>query len=168
MSLTLTYTQGDPYEPTVATLLKSQYAALNIDLNVQALQWPTQWAKGKSTTPSKRQDILLFYWWPDYPDPYSWFINMFRSANPPYFNLAYYANPTVDKQIDEVGPLSATDRQAAVDLYTEIQTTLLKDSPALVLGTQTYQRTMQKSVSGYVDNPAYPNVVFVHTLTPKA
>jgi peptide/nickel transport system substrate-binding protein len=166
MSLTLTYTQGDQYESTLATLLKSEYAPLNVDLKVQALQWPAQWAKAKSTTPSRRQDILLFYWWPDYADPYSWFINLFRSADPPYFNLAYYQNPTVDGQIDKVESLAATDRSAAISLYSQIQTTLIKDSPALLLGTQTYERVMQKSVGGYVDNPAYPNVVFVHSLTP--
>ncbi len=166
MSLTLTYTQGDQYESTLATLLKSEYAPLNIDLNVQALQWPTQWAKAKSTTPSRRQDILLFYWWPDYADPYSWFINLFHSANPPFFNLAYYGNPTVDKQIDQVESLSATDRPAAISLYGRIQTTLLRDSPALFLGTQTYERAMRSSIGGYVDNPAYPNVVFVYSLTP--
>jgi peptide/nickel transport system substrate-binding protein len=93
---------------------------------------------------------------------------MFKSGEPPYFNLSYYNNPTLDKKITEVDPLSATDRQAAINMYTDIQTTLLQDSPALFLGVQTYQRAMQKSVSGYVDNPAYPNVVFVHTLTPKA
>jgi peptide/nickel transport system substrate-binding protein len=166
MTLTLTYTQGDQYESTLSTLLKSEYAPLNIDVKVQALQWPTQWSKAKSTTPSRRQDILLFYWWPDYADPYSWFINLFHSANPPFFNLAYYDNAAVDKQIDDVESLSATDRQAAIDLYARIQTTLLKDSPALFLGTQKYERVLQKSVGGYVDNPAYPNVVFAYTLTP--
>jgi peptide/nickel transport system substrate-binding protein len=166
MTLNLTYTQGDQYEQTAASLLKSEYAPLNIKLNVASLAWPTQWSKAKSTNPASRQDILLFYWWPDYPDPYSWFINLFHSANPPYFNLAYYDNPTVDKQIDRVEPLSATNRPAAINLYTQIQTTLLKDSPALFLGTQTYERAMQKSVGGYVDNPAYPSVVFVYSLKP--
>jgi peptide/nickel transport system substrate-binding protein len=166
ITLTLTYTQGDQYEQEASALLKSEYAPLNISLNVQSLAWPTQWSKAKSTTPSSRQDILLFYWWPDYPDPYSWFINLFHSANPPYFNLAYYDNPAVDKQIDQVEPLSATNRPKAIQLYTQIQTTLLKDSPALFLGTQTYERAMQKSVGGYVDNPAYPSVVFVYSLHP--
>jgi peptide/nickel transport system substrate-binding protein len=166
MTLHLTYTQGDQYEQTAAALLKSEYAPLNISLDVSSLAWPTQWAKAKSTNPASRQDILLFYWWPDYPDPYSWFINLFHSASPPYFNLAYYDNPTVDKQIDQVEPLSATDRTQAISLYSQIQTTLLHDSPALFLGTQTYERVMQKSVGGYVDNPAYPNVVFVHSLRP--
>ena len=166
MTLKLTYTQGDQYEQTVASLLKSEYAPLNITLSVSSLAWPTQWSKAKSTNPASRQDILLFYWWPDYPDPYSWFINLFHSANPPYFNLAYYDNPTVDKQIDRVEPLSATDRQKAISLYSQIQTELLHDSPALFLGTQTYERVMQKSVGGFVDNPAYPSVVFVYSLHP--
>lgn len=166
ITLNLTFTQGDQYEQTVATLLKSEYAPLNVKLNVSALQWPTQWSKAKSTNPASRQDILLFYWWPDYPDPYSWFINLFHSADPPYFNLAYYDNPTVDQQIDKVESLSATDRPAAIDLYSQVQTQLLHDSPALFLGTQTYERVMQKSVGGYVDNPAYPSVVFVYGLHP--
>ncbi len=166
MTLSLTYTQGDPFEPTVASLLKSELAPLNITVNVSSLEWSTQWSKAKSTTPSSRQDILLFYWWPDYADPYSWFINLFHSASPPYFNLAYYDNPTVDRQIDQVEPLSATDRAAAIHLYARIQTTLLHDSPALFLGTETYERVMQKSVGGFVDNPAYPNVVFVYSLHP--
>jgi len=29
---------------------------------------------------------------------------------------------------------------------------------------QQYQRTMLKSVGGFVDNPAYPNVTFVYDL----
>ena len=166
ITLNLTYTQGDQYEQEAAALMKSEYAPLNIKLNVASLAWPTQWSKAKSTDPASRQDILLFYWWPDYPDPYSWFINLFHSADPPYFNLAYYDNPTVDKQIDQVEPLSATDRSKAINLYSTIETTLLQQSPALYLGTQTYQRAYQKSVGGYVDNPAYPNVVFVYSLHP--
>jgi peptide/nickel transport system substrate-binding protein len=168
MSLTLTYTQGDQLEQTVATLLKSEYAPLNINLKVESLAWPTQWAKGKSKTPSARQDILLFYWWPDYADPYSWFINLFKSANPPYFNLAYYDNPTVDSQIDQVESMSATDRPGAIALYQTIEKELLHDSPSLFLGTQVYQRAYQSSIGGLVDNPAYPSVVFVYNLTPHA
>ena len=58
------------------------------------------------------------------------------------------------------------NRQEAINLYSQIQTTLLHDSRALFLGTQTYERVMQKSVGGFVDNPAYPSVVFVYSLHP--
>ena len=43
---------------TLATLLKSDLAALDIDLNVPAMTRPTQYAKARSTNPSQRQDIL--------------------------------------------------------------------------------------------------------------
>jgi peptide/nickel transport system substrate-binding protein len=166
LNLTLTYTQGDSAEQTITTLMKSEYAPLNVNLNIEPLQWPTQWSKGKSANPASRQDILLFYWWPDYADPYSWFINLFHSGNPPSYNLAYYVNPTVDAEIDRVEPLAATSRPQASALYAKIETQLLRDSPALFLGTQVYQRAFSASVRAYVDNPAYANVVFAYNVTP--
>jgi peptide/nickel transport system substrate-binding protein len=66
----------------VATIIKSDLAALNVNLSVQSLAWPTQWAKGKSSNPAQRQDIFLKYWWPDYPDPYSWFSNLLQTESP--------------------------------------------------------------------------------------
>jgi peptide/nickel transport system substrate-binding protein len=33
---------------------------------------------------------------------------------------------------------------------------------------QNYQRAYEADAEGYVDNPAYPNVVFVYDLRPKA
>jgi peptide/nickel transport system substrate-binding protein len=167
LSLTLTYTQGDTDEQTIATLMKSEYAPLNIDLDVEPLQWATQWAKAKSSDTSSRQDILMFYWWPDYADPYSWFINLFRAASPVSYNLAYFNDPTVNSEIDRVEKLSATSRPQAIALYKRIEDQLVSQEPALLLGTQVYQRAYESSVSGYVDNPAYPNVVFAYDLTPR-
>jgi peptide/nickel transport system substrate-binding protein len=164
--LEATYTQGDPKQQTVATLLKSQLAEVGITLDLKALQWPTQWEKAKSTDPSKRQDLLVFWWWPDYADPYSWFVNLFRSADPPYFNLAYYENPQVDKDIDRVEAVTATDREQAEQIYRDLQEQVIEDVPAIPLFETLYQRAMLDEVGGFVENPAYPNVVFVHELTP--
>ena len=168
MSLELTYLKGDADEELVATLMKSNLADLNIDLEVRGLQWQTQWDKGKSENEVDRQDVFIFYWWPDYPDPVSWFYNLFRSEDQPFFNLSYYSNATVDGQIDEASSLAATDRDAAIAMYEEIQRQLLADAPALPLYTQVYQRGMLSSVGGFEDNPAYPNVVFGYELTPQA
>ena len=41
-------------------------------------------------------------------------------------------------------------------------------SNVIPLYVQQYQRTLQKGVGGYVDNPAYPNVVYVYDLKPSA
>ena len=42
----------------------------------------------------------MFYWYPDYADPFSWFTSLFRSADPPYFNLSYYEDPALDRAVD--------------------------------------------------------------------
>lgn len=168
IALELTYLHGDADEELVATLMKADLEKLNIQLDVRGLQWQAQWSQGKSSDPSKRQDIFLFYWWPDYPDPVSWFFNLFRTEEKPFFNLAYYSNPALDKQIDQASVLAATDRDRAAQLYEQMQTELFRDAPAIPLYTQTYQRAMLSNFEGFEDNPAYPNVVFAYELTPTA
>lgn len=166
LSLNLTYTQGDSNEQVVTTIMKSDLAALNVNLNVQALAWPTQWAKGKSSNASQHQDIFLEYWWPDYPDPFSWFTNLLQTESTPLFNLSYYSNATLDSQINQVEPLVATNQAAAEQLYRNMQVTVLQQAPILFLYNANYQYAMLSGISGFQVNPAYPNVVFVYSLKP--
>jgi peptide/nickel transport system substrate-binding protein len=132
------------------------------------MAWPVQWAKAKSSNLAARQDILLFYWWPDYADPYSWFVNLFKTEKQPYYNLDYYSNKKLDRLMNQAEPLAATNRAKAVQLYRRMQAMLMKDAPVLPVYVQTYQRAMLSSLQGYVDNPAYPNVVFVYDTRPAA
>lgn len=166
LTLELTYLRGDADEELVATLMKSNLAELNIDLQVQGLQWQTQWDKAKSGNEAERQDILVFYWWPDYPDPVSWFFSLFRTEKDPFFNLSYYSNEELDAMIDEASVVAATDRDEATQMYEQMQQIVAEDAPAIPLYTQVYQRAMLDEVQGFEDNPAYPNVVFGYELTP--
>jgi peptide/nickel transport system substrate-binding protein len=166
LKLSLTYATGDSNEQVVATLLKSSLAKLNIDLSTQALSFPTQWAKAKSANPANHPDIFVEYWWPDYADPYSWFTNLLQTQKPPYFNLSYYSSPKLDKQINQVEPLVATNRAAASSLYHTMQTEIMQQAPIAVLYDDNYQYAMRSSVSGFTANPAYPNVVYAYDLKP--
>ena len=168
LDLTLTYTSGDDQQELAMTLVKSSLAALNVNVSLTALQWPTQWAQAQSEDASKRQDIFVMYWWPDYADPYSWFINLFHSEEKPFYNLSYYKNAGLDAQIDKVEAVLAVDKPKAEQMYIEMQKELFNDAPAVVLYTSNYQRVLQNSVAGYVDNPAYPNVAFAYDLQPAA
>jgi peptide/nickel transport system substrate-binding protein len=168
LNLTLTYLTGDSNEQVVATLMKSSLAKLNINLQIQPLAWATQWAKGKSTSPSARQDIFIENWWPDYADPYSWFINLLATEKQPNFNLSYYSNPTLDTQIGQVESLVATNRSAGSTLYKTMQDEILQQAPIVVLYNVDYQYAMTDNFSGFHVNPAYPNVVFPYNLTPKS
>ena len=166
LSLLLTLANGDADETLVASVMKSNLAAIGVDLRVQQLEWQTQWDKGKSKDPAKRQDIFLFYWYPDFADPYSWFVNLFRSADPPYFNLSYLNSKPVDASIDTLQLKTATNKTQANAAYVALQRKLLADAVAVPLYVQNYQRVYQKSMAGYVDNPAYANTVFIHDLHP--
>ena len=166
MNLSLTYTQGDSNEQVVATIIKSDLAALNVDLSVQSLAWPTQWSKGKSSNAAQRQDIFLEYWWPDYADPYSWFTNLLQTESPPYYNLSYYSNAAMDRMINQVEPLVATSGSAAAQLYRNMQVTVFQQAPLVSLYNVNYQYAMLSGISGFRVDPAYPNVVFVHDLKP--
>ncbi|HZR91906.1 MAG TPA: ABC transporter substrate-binding protein [Gaiellaceae bacterium] len=168
LTLTLTNTQGVAYEELFATLLKSNLAALNVDLRIRTMAWPTQWAKAKSSDPAQRQDIFLFVWWPDYADPYSWFVNLFKTEKQPFYNLAYYSNPKLDALMRQAERSAASQRDKAVQLYKTMQSMLLHDAPVIPAFVTVYQRTLAKGVSGYVDNPAYPNVVYAYDLRPPA
>jgi peptide/nickel transport system substrate-binding protein len=166
LNLSLTYTSGDSNEQVVATLLKSNLARLNINLNTTSLAWPTQWAKAKSASAAAHQSIFLEYWWPDYADPYTWFNNLLLSQKQPYFNLSYYSNKTLDSQINRVESVVATSKAAGAQLYRTMQVETLQQAPLTALYNVNYQYAMRNSFSGFQVNPAYANVVFTYNLRP--
>jgi peptide/nickel transport system substrate-binding protein len=169
MTLSLTYAQGDDDQQTFVTLLSSALNELNVKLQAKPMQWDAQWAQAKGGDPAKRQDIFVMYWFPDYPDAYSWFTNLFHSAKPINFNLTYLDDSGIDGTIDQLPQLTATNRSSARTSYATLQRKLLVDQAvAAPLYVQQYQRAYAGNVDGYTDNPAYPNVVFVHALRPTA
>jgi peptide/nickel transport system substrate-binding protein len=168
LKLTLTMAQGDDNEALTAAILKSNLAALNIDLRVTPLQWTAQWNKGKSSDVSQRQDIFVMYWFPDYADGFSWFTQLFRSSDKPYFNLSYAKDPALDRQIDALQEQAAQGRDAADAAYKTAQRAVLDDSLVIPFFVATYQRAFRSSLTKYVDNPAYANVVFAYDVVPGA
>jgi peptide/nickel transport system substrate-binding protein len=166
LNLSLTYTQGDSNEQVVATLLKSSLAKLNVNLSTQSLAWTTQWAKAKSANEANRQSIFLEYWWPDMADPSTWFTNLLLTEHPPFYNLSYYSNSALDKQINKVDELTAKSPAAGSQLYHSMQVTVLQQAPLQALYNVNYQYAMRTSFTGFVPNPAYANVVFAYNLKP--
>lgn len=167
LTLSLTYAQGDDDQQTFVTLLSSALKGLNVELDAKPMQWDAQWSQGKAE--GKRQDIFVMYWYPDYPDAYSWFVNVLRSADPVGFNLSYLSDAKADAAIDALPEQTATDRDGVQSAYGDLQKRLLGDlAVGAPLFVQQYQRAYSDAVSGYTDNPAYPNVVFVHDVKPAA
>ncbi|RGA05184.1 ABC transporter substrate-binding protein [Microbispora triticiradicis] len=167
LRLTLTYAEGDDDEALLVRLLTQALKPLNVQVQAKAMQWNDQWSRGKATDPAKRQDIFVMYWYPDYADAYSWFLNVFHSAEPVSFNLTYLKDKNLDERIDNLPSLVTSDRVAAEKAYADLQKRLVEQEAVVAVPwVSTYQRAYLGNVQGYTDNPAYSNVVFVHDLIP--
>ncbi|NUO98201.1 MAG: ABC transporter substrate-binding protein [Nonomuraea sp.] len=164
LRLRLTYAQGDADQRLLVTRLEAALRPLNVTLDARAMSWNAQWQQGRKGG----QDVFVMYWWPDYADGYSWFGNVFHSADPPVFNLSYLRDRTLDDLLDGLPELTVTDRVAAQAAYEQATGRVLDlRAAAAVPWVVTYQRAYLGGVQGYDDNPAYPDVVFVYELRPS-
>jgi len=169
LRLTLTYAKDDNDQRVLVQRLARTLRGLNVTLDARAMPWSAQLARGRENNPDRRQDIFVMYWRPDYADAYSWYRNLFHSDDPSWLNMSYLKDGTTDQRIEELPNIIATDRVAAQRAYAELQNRLV-DRLAVVAvpWVVNYQRAYLGGIRGYTDNPAYPNVVFVHNLTPRA
>ena len=155
---------GDLDGQNLGELWKAELAKVGIDLEIQPLNWDGNWNMCKSR-PTNAQDIYLMHWWPDYVSPISFLYGMFHSENPPMFNCSYWYNTDFDKLIDDANSLSGFDRQKATDMFVEAQKMLFDNAVAYPLYDEQSIHVMASDIKGFVDNPAYANVVFVYDLT---
>lgn len=162
--LLFTYATGDLDEQQVGELWKAELAKLGINLEVQGMNWEAQWDLGKSD-PQNAQDIFVMYWWPDYISPYTFLYSMFHSEEEILFNLGYYRNPEYDDLIDTANALSGSDREAATQDFIQAQEILVGDAASIFFYDVANVHLARSDIKGFVDNPAYPHVVFIYQLT---
>ncbi|WP_378784872.1 ABC transporter substrate-binding protein [Nonomuraea fastidiosa] len=165
LRLTMTYAEGEADWQVLVTRLRRALAPLNITLRARSLHWNAQWELGKK----RGQDIFVMYWWPDYADGYSYFGQVFHSADPPVFNLSYLNDQQLDAMLDTVPELTVTDRLAAQRVYERATNRVIEQrAAAAVPWVVKSRRALVGGVQGYDENPAYPDVVFVYDLKPSA
>jgi peptide/nickel transport system substrate-binding protein len=159
----MTYTAGDFDQQQLAELWKAELAKVGINLEIQPLGWDAQWELGMSD-PQAAQDVFVMYWWPDYISPYSFLFSMFHTEEDILFNLGYYRNEEYDAMIDEADALSGSDREKAEEMFIAAQEILVDDAASIFFYDITPAHLIGSDIEGYVDNPAYPHVVFVYDL----
>jgi peptide/nickel transport system substrate-binding protein len=162
--LIYTFATGDLDEQQAGELWKAELAKLGITLELRPMTWEAQWDLGMSG-PENAQDIYAIYWWPDYVSPISWLYGMYHSEEETLFNLGYYNNPEFDELIDTADAISSTDREEATAMFIEAQEILINDAVSIFFYDMRNTHLARADVKGYVDNPAYPHVVFVYDLS---
>ena len=162
--LSVTYATGNTVEQQMGELWKAELAKLGITLNLKPMAWEAQWELGKGDA-SKAQDIFVMYWWPTYITPYDFLFTLFHSEEKPLFNLGYYRNPKYDEVIDKANEMLGTDKTAAAKSFGEAQKMLLDDAASVFFYDQSNIHIVREDLKGYVDNPAYPHIVFAYELS---
>lgn len=162
LSLLLTYLSGDEIEKKTAELYKAELAKIGVELEIRGMNWESQWEMSMATNPEDRQDIFFMYWWPDIASPVSWMYSLFHSEEEILFNLSYYSDERVDTLIDEASGLGGDSINIAETKFVEAQDIIVEDAASLFIIDKTTQWVMNPSFKGFVDNPAYPKVVFFY------
>ncbi len=165
--LLYTYVSTDEAQKKTAEMYKSDLAKIGVEVELRGMPWESQWELAKSRKTEDRQDIFSMMWWPDYSDPYSWVYNMFHSQETILFNLAYWSDPKFDKLIDDANYEMMFKKKKSLALYREAQEMLLEENPSIFLYDKKNTTVTHKSLKGYKDNPAYPNVIFFHDTYPE-
>ena len=162
--LLMTHATGDLDEAQVGELWKAELAKLGINLEVRAMSWEPQWDLAMSD-PMAAQDIFVMYWWPDYVSPYSFLFNMFHCEEEILFNDGYLCDPEFDEMIDRANELSGSDRAEAERLFIEAEQRLIDNADGAFFYDVMNEHVARSDIKGYVDNPAYPHVVFFYNLS---
>lgn len=156
-TLGILYLTGSEEERKLAELWKAELAQLGINLETKAVTWGIMVSTATHEDPSKRHDICLFHWWPDYADPASFFEGMFVTGG--IDNFAYYSNPVFDDLVKAAKRISGIDREAAADLYAEAQNLLMADIPGEAYLDIKMLQIKRASLKGYVPIPLMPQLV---------
>lgn len=162
-SVMYSYMTADFEQQMVGELWRADLAKIGISLDVRGFTWEAQWDLAQND-PENAQDIFIMYWWPSYVTPHDFLFSMFRTEEAPFFNLGYYSNEEVDGLIDLGAELSGPDRAQAIDLFQQAQQ-IIRDEAATVMMLEIPDvHVIRSDITGYQNNPAYPNTVFWHEL----
>jgi peptide/nickel transport system substrate-binding protein len=164
LSLLLTYTADAIGHAWPTELWVFPASEIGIDLETQGMTYSAMWEYSKQD-PQTAQNITIQQWWPTYVTPYDPLFSMFHCEEETLYNLSYYCNPNFDELIDQGNELTATDREQATQLFQDAQKILVEDCPAVWVMDMLESFAMSADIDGFVNNPAYPGVVFVYDLT---
>ncbi len=165
-SIEMTYASENQNEERFAPIIVDAFAEIGVEVELTPMLFSQQWERSKGD-PEGRQDLFLLLYWPTYSDAGSdnlW--SLFRSSEAPFFNLSYWENAEYDALIDEAGGLTATDRDAAQEKYTEAMQLLVDQAPGLFFYDTQEIVAVPSRVGGYDYNLNYPFAQFFYPLYP--
>lgn len=164
LHLLLTYTADAVGHSWPTELWVYPAGEIGIELETQGMTYSAMWEYSKQD-PQMAQHITIQQWWPTYVTPFDPLFSMYHCEEEPFLNTGYYCNPDYDAIIDEADQLTGTDIETAERMFEEAQEILVEESPAIWVMDMAESFAISADIDGFVNNPAYPGVVFIYDLT---
>jgi ABC-type transport system substrate-binding protein len=120
---------NDPTATNVAQAIQVELGRIGIDVRIRVLQFAA--LMGLAGVRGASFDMLLYGWFPDYPDPYG-FINSMLSGHTigarNNVNLSYFDSSHWDRRMDAAASLRGTARYRA---YGKLDVDLMREAAPL-------------------------------------
>jgi peptide/nickel transport system substrate-binding protein len=144
---------SDPTAANVAQLIQVELRRVGVDVRIRVLPFAT--LMGLAGVRGASFDMLLFGWFPDYPDPYG-FINSMLSGHTiaarNNVNFSYFKNPSWDRRMDAAARLRGAARYRA---YGKLDVNLMREAaPLAPIYYGNVREFVSSSVGCYVFQPA--------------
>ena len=162
--LEMTYMADFAAEVWAVELWTFPLQELGIDVVPQAMTYEAM-VERLDSDPANAQDVTPMVWYLTYVNPYDVLWYNYACDADAWTNFSRFCDPEFDALIEEGFELSATDIAAASEKFIEAQEILVEASPAVWTSFVPQIWVYSADISGFVDNPAYPNVVFFHELS---
>ena len=162
--LVYSYDSGTVEQQQIGEVWKANLATIGIDLVLEPLTFDAR-AEIARSDPANGQDIFTMFWFPTYVTPFDFMFSLFATEDSPFFNLGYYSNPDYDDLIFTGDAITATDLEGAIEAFNEAQQILIDDNAAVFMLDVPDVSVIADDIDGYVQNPAYSNVVRFYELT---
>lgn len=162
--LTYSFDAGTVEQQQIGEVWKANLATVGIDLVLEPLTFDARLEIAQSD-PANAQDIFTMFWFPTYVTPFDFMFSLFATEEEPFFNLGYYSNFDYDDLIFTGDAITATDLDGAIAAFGEAQQILIDDNAAVFMLDVPDAAAITADVDGYVQNPAYSNVVRFYELT---
>ncbi len=136
----------------VADAVRSQLREVGLNVELRTLEWPQYVPHVRRPAPENDIQFAMLGWGTVTMDAdYGLFALFHSSEHPPGFNGSFYANPEVDRLLDEARVV--VDPEERRRLYDQAISTIWEDAPWLFLYSEVQLTAIRNNVEGFVVHP---------------
>ena len=137
------WTNDNPQRIQIATVMQEKLKELNIELNVEVLEWGAYLEK----TAGEEHELFILGWSSSTADADNGLNPLFNTADIGNNNRTRYSNPELDVILTKAQQES--DETVRADLYKQAATIINEEAPAAFVYHQSYLTGVSNKVSGF-------------------